>query len=81
MPKPDSNSNTLDRETNITSADNHIKNNKESKISGFPSRIKNIFSNFNSEDILLFLILFLLIEEGVDDDFLIIGIILLILTE
>lgn len=40
-----------------------------------------LFSNFSFEDLLLFFILFILIEEGIDDDFLILTIIFLILTK
>lgn len=43
--------------------------------------ITSIMSRFSFEDILLFGILFLLIQEEVEDDFLIMLIVLLILTE
>lgn len=81
MPKLGSNPTIAINKADISNTDNYSKSNERLKTSGFSSLIKNIFSNFNSEDILLFLILFLLIEEGIDDDFLIIGMILLIITE
>lgn len=65
----------------IISSPKEAKTDIKSAISGFPNRIKNIFSNLGTEDILLFIVLFILIEEGVEDDFLIIALILLILTE
>lgn len=68
------------READIIFHGNQPETSEKPRTSGVSNRIKNIFSNFNSEDILLLLILFLLMEEGVDDDFLVIGIILLILT-
>lgn len=43
--------------------------------------ITSIMSRFSFEDILLFGILFLLIQEEIEDDFLIMLIVLLILTE
>lgn len=44
------------------------------------TKVNKQFQNFDFEDLLLFFILFLLIQEGVEDEFLIVMIILLIIT-
>lgn len=49
--------------------------------SSISNSITSIMSRFSFEDVLLFGILFLLIQEEVEDDFLIMIIVLLILTE
>ena len=47
----------------------------------FNNSIKTFLSRFSHEDFILIAILFILIEEGVDDELLILAIVLLILTD
>lgn len=43
--------------------------------------IKKFLTRFKTEDIILFVVLFLLIDEGINDEFLILIIVILILTD
>jgi len=72
---------SLNEHSNVVATENNVTQKRQKKIVSFQGRIKNILSRFNFEDLLLLAVLFLLIEEGVEDEFLILMIVLLILAE
>lgn len=68
----------------MDASNNNVKNNTDISDKGLNSIIKTIkssISNFELEDLILFGILFILIQEEVKDDFLILIIIFLIFSE
>lgn len=73
------------RNISVNSEDVNTSNHIPKKLNKGTNKLsvpfKNLFSKFNNQDLLLFGLLFLLIEEGVEDEFLIFVIVFLILTD